>query len=527
MKNSVFMDGYNDIVDSSLARSPRRVKKSAAPDLPLFVLSTTEDSARVSRLVKQGRLRPLGSRLYTSDLHTPLEELGRRMRWQILGLLFPGAVITHRSALETHPASDGSLIVSGAYPRILKLPGVTIRQVAGPGPLDGDRSFGYGLHLASEARAFLENLVPSRGRGGFLPRTLGWDAVEERLARIVAQRGPEAANEIRDLARRVAPALDAAAPFSELDGLIGALLATRGADARALSTRAGLAVARGEPYDTTRVARFDALASALRDDGGLASRPLRFRDAVAFGNAGFFDAYFSNFIEGTRFTVEEARSILFDGAMPPHRPADAHDILGTFRLVSDPTEMARRAGTFEDFLQVLRSRHAAIMEGRPEVRGGEFKEQANQAGTTAFVAPPLVLGTLRQGWELLTGLHEPGARALFVMFLVAEVHPFADGNGRVARVMMNGELLAGGQERIIIPSVYRNEYLAGLRRLSHHDDPTAFVRVMDVAHQLVSMLPFRSFDATCRVLHAARAFEDPSDEVRLIIPVEGVNRPAN
>ena len=34
-----------------------------------------------------------------------------------------------------------------------------------------------------------------------------------------------------------------------------------------------------------------------------------------------------------------------------------------------------------------------------------------------------------------------------MMFLVAEVHPFADGNGRVARVMMNAELIAGGQQR--------------------------------------------------------------------------------
>ena len=50
------------------------------------------------------------------------------------------------------------------------------------------------------------------------------------------------------------------------------------------------------------------------------------------------------------------------------------------------------------------------------------------------------------------------------MEMVSEVHPFTDGNGRVARVMMNAELSAVDAARIIIPSVYRNEYIACLRR---------------------------------------------------------------
>ncbi|MGC8535512.1 MAG: Fic family protein [Rhizomicrobium sp.] len=65
-------------------------------------------------------------------------------------------------------------------------------------------------------------------------------------------------------------------------------------------------------------------------------------------------------------------------------------------------------------------------------------------------------------------LEEPFAQALVIMFLVAEVHPFADGSGRMARVMMNAELVAGEQTRIFIASVYRNEYIASLKRLTSH-----------------------------------------------------------
>ena len=41
----------------------------------------------------------------------------------------------------------------------------------------------------------------------------------------------------------------------------------------------------------------------------------------------FFESYFSNFIEGTEFEVDEALAIVFEGRIPKDRPADAHDVL--------------------------------------------------------------------------------------------------------------------------------------------------------------------------------------------------------
>lgn len=56
----------------------------------------------------------------------------------------------------------------------------------------------------------------------------------------------------------------------------------------------------------------------------------------------------------------------------------------------------------------------------------------------------------------------PIARAIYMMFLVTEVHPFDDGNGRIARIMMNAELVNGGSSKIIIPTVYREDYMLAL-----------------------------------------------------------------
>src|SRR3546814_20824234 len=77
-----------------------------------------------------------------------------------------------------------------------------------------------------------------------------------------------------------------------------------------------------------------------------------------------FRSYFSNFIEGTDCEVEEAAAIVCRQAIPRDRPADAHDILGTWRLVSDPIEMARTPADADELLDLLRRRHATLMVAR-------------------------------------------------------------------------------------------------------------------------------------------------------------------
>ena len=61
------------------------------------------------------------------------------------------------------------------------------------------------------------------------------------------------------------------------------------------------------------------------------------------------------------FEIDEAASIVVEGQIPDARPADAHDILGTYRLVADLTEMSTVPADGEHLLDLLRSRHAAIM----------------------------------------------------------------------------------------------------------------------------------------------------------------------
>jgi Fic family protein len=133
-----------------------------------------------------------------------------------------------------------------------------------------------------------------------------------------------------------------------------------------------------------------------------------------------------------------------------------------------------------------------------------------------------VEGTLKKGFELYQSLDAPFHRAVFMMFLVAEVHPFADGNGRIARIMMNAELVAGNEQRIIVPTVYRNNYLVALKALTHNQQPQALVRTLDFAQRYTGKVDWSDKQTAKRILEATHAFVDPTDAdlqgIRLTLP---------
>jgi fido (protein-threonine AMPylation protein) len=473
--------------------------------LPEAFVSTSATAVLVSRAVKAGDLRKLGSRLYTRNLTDDPVSIIRRNLWQIVGGYFPGGLIADRTALENAPASEGSVCLVSPAGGDIALPGLRLRPRRGVAPLDSDRPFIGGLALSSTARAYLENMRVSRTRGDVLPRTLSPRELEERLDTLLRRSGQETFNKLRDDVRTLAPKLAMQDEADALDDLMGALLGTRDTHLVAPTARARQ---KGRPYDPERVALFEGLRKALRDYPPV-SRVAKSRPPEGQATLAFFEAYFSNFIEGTEFAVEEAADIVFRGVIPNERPEDAHDVLGTFRTISDTADLSRLPTRVADMLEALRRRHAAIMESRVDKGPGRFKSLSNRAGATLFVAPDLVEGTLEQGFSLYRSLETPFSRAVFMMFLIAEVHPFADGNGRTARIMMNAELIAAGEERIVIPTVYRLNYLSALKALSQTGHPEALIRTLDYAQRWIGSVQWRALSETQRDLENCNAFIDP------------------
>jgi hypothetical protein len=465
-----------------------------------------QDSRWASRAAKRGEIRRLARGLYTTNLHEPAEQLVRRRWYEVAALYFPGAVIVDRSAVLARPTEDGSLFLdigSGpTNPRAVALPGLTLRPRNGPGPIEGDVRF-IGLHMSSQARAALENLRPSRARTG-VARTLRREEIEQWLDRIARARGASSLNELRDRAREIASALGAEARFDELERLIGALLGTRDAPLRTAEARARRA---GLGYDANRLALLETLRAELAAQT-FAVRP---EPPDPERLSAFFEGYFSNWIEGTVFEVREAEQIVFEGHVPAQRPADAHDVRGTFEAIATPRWRASPPSNADELEEYLRAAHRLVMGGHPEAAPGEYKERSNRAGMTVFVRPELVRGTLREGFALLDTLQAGLARAIFAMFLVAEIHPFTDGNGRVARLLMNAELSFQAECRVMIPLPYRDEYLTALRALSQNANPTPLWRVIDRAQRWVSLMSWTGHDEVLELMSQTNALISPEE----------------
>jgi Fic/DOC family len=469
---------------------------------PEVFLSTAASSRAVGRATAAGELRKIGPRLYTRNVDEPLESLIRRNWQRIAALYFPGAVIVDRSAFEASPSPDGSLFLdagpSYTRRRPVRLPGLTLRPRRGIGPASGDMPFMDGLHFSGPGRKFLENIRPSRGAPGEYTRTLSRVELEDELTRLAALRGRDALDELREQARSAAGTIGAEAELTELQDLIGSILGTRDS---VLSTDAALAHQAGAGYDARRIELFQALQARLLQTP-LPDRP---EQPGSFPTLPFIEAYLSNFIEGTEFEIGEAEEIVFGDIVPEGRFEDAHDVLGTFELVNDPARRAQVPRDSDDLLDLLRTNHAVMLARRPEVRPGSFKDRRNQVGDHVFVHPDLVTGTLLEGFRHLQALPEGLPRAIFATFMVAEVHPFTDGNGRVARVVMNAELSAAGLQRIVIPLSYRDNYLQGLRALSRDGNPTPLIRILDHAQEYAAAIDWSDLMIAERMLRKTNA----------------------
>jgi len=475
----------------------------------LFATSDLAESKQLSKLIKQGVVRKIATKIYSSNFVDTPEVIIRRNLFMVLGRLYPKAVISHRSAFEFAPTKSGHIFLTYSYTKNILLPGVTVHLLEGNGGLEKDVPFIEGLFASQRERAFLENMQVSR-KGGEESKALPRKEIEDKLEQFIRVNGENAINALRDSARELSKLLKMEPEFDKLNNIIGALLSTRSSDV--LTSPLAAARAFGFPYDPNRIELFNSLYASLLK---MEFKPLPDKNLSdkAYRNFAFFESYFSNYIEGTRFEVDEAKNIIDTNKPMPARNDDSHDVLGTYYIVSNYKEMSITPKSSEELIEILRYRHRVMLASRKNKMPGEFKDKNNFAGDTAFVDFNLVKGTLIKGFDYYNTLSSPFAKAVFMMFMTSEIHPFLDGNGRISRVMMNAELSKAGESKIIIPNVFREDYLLALRKLSRQGEPEIFIKAMLRVHNFSSMINGADFNVMREFLNSANAFSDSTDAV--------------
>ena len=218
------------------------------------------------------------------------------------------------------------------------------------------------------------------------------------------------------------------------------------------------------------------------------------------------DAYHSLSIEGYRVTPELIEHVRTGNWNPDVNRADrqSHDAMAArgywqaFRLVRrDVGEIA--AGANPGPVVALRHREWYRELFQPGVEAG-ITEPAALAGyrnTAVFLrgsrhVPPrheAVRDAMPALFDLLGEEPEPSARAVLGHWLFGNIHPYADGNGRIARFLMNAMLASGGYPWTVTPVERRAEYLSALEQASVHQDVEPFARF--VASQVEWSLHWR------------------------------------
>ncbi|MBI4658496.1 MAG: Fic family protein [Verrucomicrobia bacterium] len=465
----------------------------------IFASSDPKIGYQQARFVRAGKLRKLAPKIYTDEFASPAEDIIRRNRYEIAAHFYSGAVIGFRTALDGGTVSPGKRFhLSLPRPTISSrpLPGLEIRVWPGPAAQPEDSAITVGtsrLFMAGRARALLENLLPARARGpAGEAKTVSRVELENWLEKQIRLHGAGELTRLLDEAGGVAARLAWPDALAELRQIVTDLEG-RG-DAGRLHSPLALARAAGEPYDPERGALFSTLQARLAAERFSAAAAPPAAERV---NRAFWESYFSNYIEGTKFTVEEAQSIVFAAdpkKITQQRPKDAHDIVETFRLIMDDHICREVPADVTGFFDVLKRRHARMMASRPETEPGVFKRKPNQVGSKTLVAPELVQGTLRRAWPMVRELTDPAARALMVHFILAETHPFKDGNGRISRLGLNAELDASQQMRLVMPTSHRGDYLTVLDAMTRGGNPEPYVAFGHRLLQLNAAIPYDSFE---------------------------------
>jgi len=480
----------------------------------IFSSNLPEVSRQLTQLENKGKIRRIAPRIFTTVFDEPIETIIKRNLFQIIGHLYPGSILSHRSAFEFAPTKAGHIFITFKYTKKVFLAGVILRLVSGPGPIEGDNPISGELYASQKARAFLENLQQFKYSGA-TSKCLPLPELEDKLEQIIRVHGENEINKLRDEAREIASQLKMHKEFEKLNMMISALLTTH--TSKFLNSPLAKARATGAPYDPGRIRLFEKLFHELRSQE-FKIRPDKNTSNQSFRNFAFYESYFSNYIEGTVFKVEEAKEIISTNKPMTNRNKDSHDVLGTYHLVSNKTEMVITPEHPEHLLEILMYRHKVLLNAREDKNPGKFKDVNNYAGNTAFVDFTLVKGTLNRGFEYYQGLENSFSKAAYMMFLISEVHPFLDGNGRIARIMMNAELVKSGQSKIIIPTVYRDDYMGALRKLTRQEEPEPYIRMLQRAHSFSETIYGENMGEMEDRLTKSNAFLEHS-EGQLIIEV--------
>ena len=202
----------------------------------------------------------------------------------------------------------------------------------------------------------------------------------------------------------------------------------------------------------------------------------------------------SNALEGNSLTESETKVLLEDGLTAGGKPLrDTFEALGHARSYDFMfTLLDKNTITEADVLTL----HSMFYYAIDEKQAGIYRKKrvvitGSKHGVASAEDIPPKMKALFEWIEQDRRKYHPVEFAALLHKKFVFIHPFIDGNGRLARLLMNAALIQDGYMLAIIPPVLRQEYIQTLEKA--HTSDAAFVqfiaeRVQEAEKEIIRLL---------------------------------------
>ena len=223
-------------------------------------------------------------------------------------------------------------------------------------------------------------------------------------------------------------------------------------------------------YDSAisdRIEELDRRVSQMRSVGRLSPDVLR-RIRKHFR---IKSIYHSNAIEGNQLDIGETRLVVEAGLTIAGKPlkdqAEAKNLSEALDLLEELASNTSQPISLHDIRQI----HALILRGIDDSNAGSYRTIDVAISGSAYRPPdPIKVGPDMQDFaKWLTGATAITGSAVVSIAAAchawfAQIHPFVDGNGRTARILMNLILMRAGYPIAVITREDRIRYYEALER---------------------------------------------------------------
>lgn len=175
--------------------------------------------------------------------------------------------------------------------------------------------------------------------------------------------------------------------------------------------------------------------------------------------------YSSNAIEGNTFNLGETVETLRTGYIEVARKREATEVINlgkAIEYVQSHLLTLSQPHSSESFLAL----HRLLLQGIKDDWAGRFRSHEVMIRGARHQPPDdtYVIGLIEQFFERLRASHDVNTilLATWVHWTIARIHPFMDGNGRMARLWQDLVLFRGHLTCAIIPPEAKTEYLQSL-----------------------------------------------------------------